>query len=739
MDRSSPEPDTQTHENGRDRNNAAAKDRDVTAKLHSSVQPLGEAVPPRHANQPEPDEPIQKPKPSPDQRSLKLGLPHQVKLAQMTYRGKTYKPQGQVEYQSPLRQKRQLTPGTEVTAPPTPVTAEGFQNLSIRNKQVIALLAAGALSTAGLVGAGIFSNVRGGRSQLLNQAVSELAVMGTEYDIKINQMGFGFRGQSDNATIINAAKLAAQGKPLSAGFRNQVKRILKNEIAARNIEYATLVGRDLKIIVNANANRAGQSFNPDGLVAKVFQNSQQIQTSGIVPWSELSTESPPLPEGIANADALIRYTVTPVKDPSTGATIAALISGDIVNGKSAIPEKTVQALGGGYSAVYLSRPDGQFVLATSLDRETSADMSVQRRKDFQTGKTTDVGETTANIPLSNTKLLERAAAAPGEIITGRSTINNNSYTVAIKSIPNLEGKPIALLVRGTPEDSLASLLANSILLQVVMAGLSLGAAAFLASLLGKTITRPLEQLQQVAREFANGNRLARAEVTSMDEIGQLAGTFNEMAEDIEASIQQIEQQEAVVRQEAERARVVIDVAAARARSIQEIDEIFDKALADAREKLAADRVVIYRFNPNWSGYISNESVGQGWHRALDEAVEDACIPQALLEAYQEGRVVPTDDVFKAGFHADHLQLMKQLQIKANLVVPVMRQDQLFGLLAAHHCSGSHQWQEAEIQFCKQLATQLGETLERVSFLGQVEEARLPVSLSLRCRFDETEQ
>ena len=406
--------------NGRDRNNAFADNQDVNQTSHSSGPTIAEIVPSRHtANQPQPDEPIQKPKSSPIHRGLKLGLPHQVKLAQMTYRGKAYTPQTQVAYQSPLRKKQQPTPDTETSTQPLPVAAEGFQNLSIRNKQVIALLAAGTLSTAGLVGAGIFSNIRGGRSQLLNQAVSELAVTGTEYDIKINQMELGFRGQSDNATIINAAKLSAQGTPLSSGFRNQVKRILTNEIAARNIEYATLVGRNLKIIINANANRTGQRFNPDGLVAKVFQDSQQIKTSGIVPWSELAAESPPLPDGIAKSDALIRYTVTPVKDPATGATIAALVSGDIVNGKLTIPEKTVQALGGGYSAVYFNRPGGQFALAASLDQETSAQMSVQRRKDFQTGKTPDAGETVTNVPLPNTKLLEKATAAPGEIVTGR--------------------------------------------------------------------------------------------------------------------------------------------------------------------------------------------------------------------------------------------------------------------------------------------------------------------------------
>jgi len=726
MNQPSSQPTTQNHKNSHVSNSSAENAANVSPTSQQTGQPIGRATPPRNAAAQSANAlPAQSQDPTSKKQGLQLKLPHQTQRAAMTYRGKTYQlpTPGQVAYQSPLRKKQEQSAESSAPVQPPLPASEGFQSLSIRNKQTFALLAAGALSTVGLVGAGIFSNIQGGQTQLLNQAISELAVTGIEYNLKIDQMGFGFRGQSDNAAIINAARFHAQGKPLSAGLRNQVKQILKNEVQARKIEYATLVGRNQGIIVSANADRTGQPFNPDDLVAKVLQNPQQIKTSAIVPWTDLAAEAPPLPAGFTNSDALIRYTATPVKEPATGATIAVLIAGDIVNGKSAIPERTLKSLGGGYSAIYMRQSDGQFALATSLDQDASTQLSVQRRREFQTGQAPEAGAMETDTPLPNTALLEKATATPGEIATDRVKVGTRTYTMVARSLANLEGEPIALLVRGTPEDSLNSLLASSIVLQLIIAGLSLGAAVFLARFLGRTITRPIETLQKAAREFARGNRQIRAQVSSADEIGQLASTFNEMADDIEVSIQQIEQQEAVVRQEAERARVVIDVAAARARSIAQIDEIFDKALNAAREKLGAARIVLYRFRADWSGEVSNESVGKGWSRALDEVIEDACIPEELIAKYTAGRVVPTNDVLKAGLHPDHLKLMERLQVKANLVAPVMRQEQLFGLLAAHHCAGTHEWQGAEIQFFQQLATQLGETLERVSFLGQVEEAR----------------
>jgi hypothetical protein len=138
-----------------------------------------------------------------------------------------------------------------------------FSNLSVRQKQMAGLFTSEVISVLGLVGVGSFLIVAGGRSQLLNQAKAELAVTGIQYNIKINQMGFGFRGQSDNQAIVDAAATYARGDTLSSGSIAAVQEILQNEITARNIEYATLVGNDLKIIANANRDRQGQPFDPN--------------------------------------------------------------------------------------------------------------------------------------------------------------------------------------------------------------------------------------------------------------------------------------------------------------------------------------------------------------------------------------------------------------------------------------------------------------------------------------------
>ncbi|MGL5807215.1 MAG: GAF domain-containing protein, partial [Xenococcaceae cyanobacterium] len=153
------------------------------------------------------------------------------------------------------------------------------------------------------------------------------------------------------------------------------------------------------------------------------------------------------------------------------------------------------------------------------------------------------------------------------------------------------------------------------------------------------------------------------------------------------------------------------------------NEILKTTVEEVRKELRVDRVVVYNFNDNWSGYISSESVIPGWQHALDRKIEDPCIPEHLRQAYINGRIVPTNNVFEAGFHPAHLQLMESLQIKSNLVAPILENGQLFGLLIAHQCSGFRNWQTSEINFMSKIAMQLGFAIDRARLITKVETER----------------
>ena len=386
--------------------------------------------------------------------------------------------------------------------------------------------------------------IHGGRSILVNQAKSELAVTEINYNIKINQMGFGFRGQSDNLAIIAAAQKHSQSQTLSPELQQKVNKILQNEIKARKIEYATLVGRDLRIIANANRDRTGEIFNPKNLVTEVFRQPQQIKTSEIITWQELAKENPPLPLTVPGKESLIRYTVTPVKDPQTGQVIGALLSGDIVNQKPPIVSQTLDSQGGGYSAIYLQSSRGELQLATSAI-ETNHDNRSQKPENQKY---------LLNLPLPNTSLLTSAIAITtnNNIVTERISLQGQTYTVAAKKLVNHAGQPVVVLVRGTPETDLNILLRKSLSLQAASTVFTLIIDIVLAGILTTAITRPVRYLTQASQNFSQGNMTERAEVLYKDEIGELAKSFNQMAEQLslrqQTSQQQMQQLQATLKE-----------------------------------------------------------------------------------------------------------------------------------------------------------------------------------------------
>jgi twitching motility protein PilJ len=282
-----------------------------------------------------------------------------------------------------------------------------FKNLPLGRKQVLSLIVCELAPILGLGLGTMWVTTTSLRGQLADQSKSELAVTKINYSIKVNQMGFGSRGQSDNVAVIDAVKSGYTANTV------QIQQILRNEIQARRMEYATLVNKDKKIIANANANRKGEVFDPNQLVTDVFREGLQIKATVIVPRVEVMRESPTLPAEFQESpgDALVRFVVTPIRDPGTNQIIGAIVFGDMVNAKLSIVRNTRDAFEGGYSAVYQRSSEGQvFTLATSID-------------DLKPG---------VALPIDRLDLLKSAAqSSNGKAVTDRITLGDRTYTVAV--------------------------------------------------------------------------------------------------------------------------------------------------------------------------------------------------------------------------------------------------------------------------------------------------------------------
>ncbi len=572
-----------------------------------------------------------------------------------------------------------------------------FNNIGIRKKLLLVFIGLEFMTILGLWGVGNIQIKNNGLKLLTDQSTSELEASKVNYEIKINQMGFGFRGQSDNSAVINAALAKANGRQLTSQQRQVVKNILQNEIKARNIEYATLVGRDKKIIVSANNDRTGEVFDPNGLVSQVINDPQQIKTSEILSWQDIKKENPPLlPDLTPNEDVLIRNTVTPVFRPNSKQVIGILVSGDVVDvKKNAIVVNTINQLNGGYSAIYRLTEDNQFQLVTSQVKFLNSKEKIEDQ---------------ANEAIATNKLLNEALNNPQQIVSvDTDEVAGKKYTLTAQAILNNQQQPIGFLVRGTGQDNLDTIIENSGISQGITAVGILVFSFFLTIPLSQSIASRIESLEYITTKFADGEYGARVDSVGKDEIGSLSRTFNALADSISTN-------ESLLMLNANQASLFQTITGARTIDEDDINQVFDQTLTQAREILRSDRLVIYRFQPDWSGYISNEASEGGLPSALKEQMNDPCIPLELRQAYINGRVVPTANVYEAGFAPEHEALMDRLEIKSNLVVPILSQGTLFALLIAHHCEDFHDWTTREINFMEQLAIRYGVILDRVNIL-----------------------
>jgi hypothetical protein len=199
-----------------------------------------------------------------------------------------------------------------------------------------------------------------------------------------------------------------------------------------------------------------------------------------------------------------------------------------------------------------------------------------------------------------------------------------------------------------------------------------------------------------------------------------------------AELVERQRQEEALRQQVERERLVTEIAQRIRRSLN-LEEILSTTVSEVRQFLQSDRVFIYRFEPDWSGMVAVESVAPGWLPILGTKVKDSFFVEATCrELYKQGRIQAIADIYTAGLSKCHIDLLARLQIKANLVVPIVQGEQLWGLLVANHCSQPRQWQALELNLLQNLATQLAIAIQQSTLFEQAQ-----TELSERKRSEET--
>ncbi|NJN85966.1 MAG: GAF domain-containing protein [Leptolyngbyaceae cyanobacterium SL_7_1] len=239
----------------------------------------------------------------------------------------------------------------------------------------------------------------------------------------------------------------------------------------------------------------------------------------------------------------------------------------------------------------------------------------------------------------------------------------------------------------------------------------------LARLLKGAVAAPIHKLQYVSRRYIEGDYQMQADISANDEIGELANSFNDLASSLSVAQTALKEQTQRYETVSERIGLLADFTN-RIRQSLDVNSILSTSVDGVREVLKVDRVLIYRFSPDFkSGFISAESVGHGWTKALGQTIHDPLVPEAL-QRFRSGKISLVRNIETETLSHCHCEILQKLEVKANMVAPILVDDQLMGLLCVHQCATARNWDASDIELLQQLTAQVGYALTQTALLQQ---------------------
>lgn len=139
---------------------------------------------------------------------------------------------------------------------------------------------------------------------------------------------------------------------------------------------------------------------------------------------------------------------------------------------------------------------------------------------------------------------------------------------------------------------------------------------------------------------------------------------------------------------------------------------------DLQQSLHVDRVLLYYFYRQWKGQVTFEALSSPQFSIFGSTGPDECFNGEYAALYLAGRARAISDIEEAEIATCHRDFLRSLQVRANLVVPIITVQGLWGLLVAHHCQSTHNWTDAQITAMQQGA----ETLANSPAIGSEDKA-----------------
>ncbi|MEH2183310.1 GAF domain-containing sensor histidine kinase [Nostoc sp.] len=140
---------------------------------------------------------------------------------------------------------------------------------------------------------------------------------------------------------------------------------------------------------------------------------------------------------------------------------------------------------------------------------------------------------------------------------------------------------------------------------------------------------------------------------------------------------------------------------------------------EVRPLLNSDRVLIFYLKTQ---SVIVEEINGNWQSVLGVNAPPECFPDEYTRLYCQGRIRAINNLSTASLSDCHREFLQSLQVQANLIVPINMGMELWGLLIAHECEASRNWQDTEIDLLQQVADQAAIAIQQAQLYEQTSEA-----------------
>ena len=182
---------------------------------------------------------------------------------------------------------------------------------------------------------------------------------------------------------------------------------------------------------------------------------------------------------------------------------------------------------------------------------------------------------------------------------------------------------------------------------------------------------------------------------------------------------QVEERTIKLKRTAEREKLINQIAT-QIHSSLDLQEIINNTVVGVRLLLECPRVLVYQFMSDLRGKVIAEAMVAGGLSLLHQEPYDVCITSEWLETYRQGEIRVMNDINTESITQCHQQMLKDLDIRAKLLAPIVVENRLWGLMLASYHDIPHHWQLEEIELVKQISLRVAIAIQQANTYQQTQ-------------------